>query len=435
MHAVTTVTSSLISQGSAWLNHDDDDNDPEGIRALLCISPTLDKNVKENTLPFVLHCYSQWAIASIFEPRKIVHALRDQVIAQISSESSRVRTILIANVMNMCTTTFATGGATKSILNHLTLDVRNSASTFINTPPAFAPALDRQNAVRTLDSMLEILGLQTHTQPTIDGIQSLEYAAPIFRRACIEPQGQPINLPNILLDPSLNLRYFATMDIILSITNGRSTRFQYEVPFSLELCEQVYRWQLLGNYGSQWLYGLPDQFIMLLAWINTLSETPGAGDNSELIAWIEEQLPQIRIAIDEAGEPLLRIGRMVVQECWRFAVFIYLYMALCNANAHDPRVTRAQKGYMRLVRGVKPGRNPDLFLIASMSMAGVATTQTQDRDTLRQRILNIRECAKRGTCGNDVLLKLEDIWERTANEGRPAVWSDLRVADLRIRGK
>ncbi|CAE6478102.1 unnamed protein product [Rhizoctonia solani] len=35
---------------------DEDEDDPEGIRALLCIVPTLDKNVKENSLPFVLCC-------------------------------------------------------------------------------------------------------------------------------------------------------------------------------------------------------------------------------------------------------------------------------------------------------------------------------------------------------------------------------------------
>ncbi|KAH7334136.1 hypothetical protein B0J17DRAFT_721356 [Rhizoctonia solani] len=147
---------------------------------------------------------------------------------------------------------------------------------------------------------------------------------------------------------------------------------------------------------------------MLFAWINSLCDTPGASDNSELIAWIERHIPQIRIAIDASGDPLLRIGRMVVREFWRFALLIYLYMALCKANAFDPRVICAQKGFMRLIRGVKPGRNPDAHLVSPMVVAGVATLEERDRDTLRRRILNLRECADPGTAGSDVILELED---------------------------
>jgi hypothetical protein len=77
--------------------------------------------------------------------------------------------------------------------------------------------------------------------------------------------------------------------------------------------------------GLQWLYGFPDQFVMLFAWIHCLCDTPG-GDSPELIAWVEKLLPQIKIAVGEFGDPLLRIGRMVVQDCWRYAVRIYLYM-------------------------------------------------------------------------------------------------------------
>ncbi|KAJ1310630.1 hypothetical protein OPQ81_009159 [Rhizoctonia solani] len=377
----------------------DDDNDPEGVRIILCRAPRADRNIKENTLPFVLYCYSQWAIATIFEPLKVTHKIRDQVISQFSSENTRTKSILIANVMNIC-------GSAKE-----------------------------QNAVRILDNMLEIIAIQLDTHPLSNCVQSLENAACIFRRACPELPGRSINLPNLLLDLSLNLRHFATMDIIKSVATGLPTCFQYEVPFSLELCDRVYHWQLQGNYGLQWLYGLPDQYIMLFAWINTLSETPGAGVNTKLITWIESQLPQIKVAIDESGDPSLRIGRMMVLESWRFTVPIYLYMVLCKANANDVRVIRAQKGFMRLLRTVKPGRNPDAYLIISMAVVGAATVEERDRETLRQRILSVREYAECGTAGNDVIRMLEDIWARTRDEGRAAVWSDLRIAYSRNRGK
>ncbi|KDN37471.1 hypothetical protein RSAG8_10133, partial [Rhizoctonia solani AG-8 WAC10335] len=391
-HSTATMSSGSISSGVTGLDHDDSD-DLEGVRVIMCMTPTMDKNVKENTLPFVLQCYSHWAIARLFEPLKVAHSMRDQIIQQSSSDKTRTRIILLANVMGMYARNFAIDGTGTSILGYLALEVQKSASSFMATPPSFS-ASDRQSAMHTLNSIHEILAIQINTQPSTACVQLLDCAAPVFRRACLEPPGQPLNLPRILLEPNPNLRHFATIDIMKSVTTGRPTYFQYEVPFSLELCEQMY--QMQDIYSLQWLHGFPEQFIMLFAWINSLCETPGASENSELVAWIERQLPQIKIAIDESGDPVLRLGRMVVQECWRFAVLIYLYMALCKASALDPRVIRAQKGFMRLVRGIKPGRNPDAHLVSPMVVAGVATLEERDRDTLRQRIVNLRECAQQG---------------------------------------
>ncbi|EUC56352.1 fungal zn(2)-cys(6) binuclear cluster domain protein, putative [Rhizoctonia solani AG-3 Rhs1AP] len=411
----------------------DEDNDPEGVRLLLCPTPALDKNAKSNTLPFVLHCYSQWALARVFEPLKLVYTMRDQVITHFSSETTRNRTILIANVMDTFAKKLAIDDSRKTILNRLVLDVQQSGAYFTATPPSSVPNWDRQNAMHTLDSMLETFSLQIATQSISACIQSLDYAAPVFRRACSEPPEQPVNLANILLQSNLNLRNFAIFDIIQSITTGRPTYIRYEVPFSLELCERIY--QVQDSIGLRWLHGFPDQFILLFAWIISLCEVPRAGNNAELVTWIETNLPHIKIAVDDSGDPVLRIGRMVVQECWRFAVLVFLYMVLGQAHAHDPRVIRALKGFMRLVRGVKPGRNPDAYLFTPMSVAGVAATEAQDQDTLRQRILGVRECADPGTVGNDVVLELEDIWARARDEGRPAVWSDLRIACFRVTGR
>ncbi|QRW22657.1 oxalate decarboxylase [Rhizoctonia solani] len=430
---VPTVPSS-ISQ--VWSDYDeseiDEEGDPEGVGLILCTNPTMDKNVKDNALPFVLECYSRWAIARVYEPLKVVHAMRDQVIQQFASDNGRKRTIMIANVMKMFGQDLVIDGRGQFILNCLASDVQEKSIAFMKTPPLFDIAMDRRNAMRALDSVLEILALQVNTQPIAACIRSLDNAAPIFRRACIEPPGQPLNLPNIMMEHSLNLRHFATIDIVRSVSTGQPTYFRYEVPFSLELCEKMYQMQDVS--GLQWLYGFPDQFVMLFAWIHCLCEKPG-GNVSELIAWVESILPQIKIAVGEFGDPLLRIGRMVVQDCWRYAVRIYLYMVLGGANALDPRVMRVQKDFMRLLRGVKPARNPDAFLMSPIIIAGVATLKERDRHTLRRRMLNVRECAEPGTSGNDGMLQLEDVWARTKVEGRPAVWSDLGIAVRRVTGR
>ncbi|GAB1527196.1 hypothetical protein RhiTH_010371 [Rhizoctonia solani] len=422
------TTPDLTLQVSTANNLEDDedyDDDPEGVRNLLCLAPTLHKNVRDNSLPFVLQCYSGWAIARVFDPLKLVDAMRDQVIQYFSSEDTRIRTILIANVMNKFSKSLTIDGIERSILDKLALTVRRNGIHFMATLPS-DPALDRENAMRILDSMLEIFSLRTVTQSMATCFQSLDDAAPIFRRACIEPLGQPIDLSSILLNPNLNLRHFVTTDIVTTVTTGLPTYFQYKVSFSLELCEQMYRMQ--DKVGLQWLHGFPDQFIMLIAWINSLRETPGASEDTKLIEWIEKAIQQIRFATSRPSDPLLRIGRVVVQECWRCA-------ALCKANACDPRVVYAQKGFMRLVRGVVQARTPDAFLFTPIVVAGFATIEESDRNVIRQRILGVRECAEPGTVGNNFMLMLEDVWTRTRDEGRVAVWSDSRLATFRVTGR
>ncbi|CAE6449285.1 unnamed protein product [Rhizoctonia solani] len=403
-----------------------DDNDLEGVRVLLCTVPNMDRNVKDNSLPFVLYSYSQWAITRVFEPLRIAHTMQEKIIAQFSSENTRTRTILIANVMDMFARNLVIDGARKFIVDQLVLEGQKCGAYFLATPSL--PELDKRNAMRTLDSILEIF-----TQPLAACLQSLDYAAPVFRRGCSEPPGQPVNIANLLLESNISLQCFAILDIIQSATTGRPTYCQYEVPFSLELCERVYGLQ--NDHGLQWHLGFPDPFILLFAWINSLSEIPEATNNSSLIAWVETNLPQIKVSIAESGDPLLCLGRTVIQECWRYAVLIYLYMVLCKANAYDPRVVQAQQGFMRLIRGVKPGRNPDAHLSPPAVIAGVVTIKERDRETLQQRILGVQEFTERGTVGNDYMLELEDVWTRTKDEGRPAVWSDLRIACFRVTGR
>jgi hypothetical protein len=52
-----TIAPGSISQ--AWIDEEsdiDDESDPEGVGTILCVSPTLDKNTKDNSLAFVLEC-------------------------------------------------------------------------------------------------------------------------------------------------------------------------------------------------------------------------------------------------------------------------------------------------------------------------------------------------------------------------------------------
>ncbi|CAE6450868.1 unnamed protein product, partial [Rhizoctonia solani] len=114
-----------------------DDNDWEGVYNLLSITPTMDRNSKENTLPFVLQSYARWAITSTFEPRKAAYILRNQVFECFYSQSSRERVILIANVMNMYARSLIVDASGTSILNHVVSSFQAGSSRFMAAVPSY----------------------------------------------------------------------------------------------------------------------------------------------------------------------------------------------------------------------------------------------------------------------------------------------------------
>ncbi|ELU36639.1 hypothetical protein AG1IA_09324 [Rhizoctonia solani AG-1 IA] len=408
--------------GSTLVVPDDGaDYDPEGIRTLLFMAPTMDRNTPDNSLSFVLQCLytdSQWAIFSTFEPLEMVHRIRDNVIQRFASKDTRIKTILMANVLRGFPQELAIGGKSMSVLTYLAHEVQKSGPLlrlYENRYGHFAAAyIVSIMAIVKATSDSVVVTLQLYTQPTIAFAKSFDEIAAIFRYACPDLPGKPVNLPKIMLGTDTSLQWFACMDITHGALTGKPTYFQYDVPFSLHLCEQTPSYQ-----SFQSIYRIPNQIIMFFAWVNSLCETPRTGDSREMVAWAEEMLPQIKFTAGESGDPLLRLGRIAT---------------LCRADAHDPRVVRAQRGLMRLIKGMKQGRNPDLFL-APMAIAGVVAWRDNDRAIIRRRYSSIRECSSQGTMLNECVMQLEDIWKRTREENRPAVWSDLRIAFRRVTGK
>ncbi|CAE7184244.1 unnamed protein product [Rhizoctonia solani] len=431
----------------------EDDNDLEGVQEIFYRTPLgLDRMVDSNSLPFVLQSctflfilrtgellteplsVAQWLPLTLFDPLKIIHTARDVIINQFSqSPTLRSRLILISELIVMLAKSWSLDGRGMGMLQLLRGEIWQNITEYQPRRYPVSGEEERQRACTTLDNLMELMSIQMTAAPLSVILRLLQSAAPVFLSAC--PPPHPPYLPKILLEPGLNLRHFAAVDIAISVTTGRPLLCRYNIPWSLELCDEFMKKR--ENHGLQWLVGIPDQFIMLFAYMNGLkedAETLGTPINPRIIAQIEEDMKKISILPCDSRDPSLALGRMVVQECWREVVFIYLYMALCEAHALDSRVAKAQKGFIKLMNGIKPGRNPDAFLTIPTLIAGVATTKPSHRQTIRSRILGLPHCNIPNTAGNDSLLILEDVWARTELEGRVARWGDLREACRRITG-
>ncbi|QRW18616.1 Fungal Zn(2)-Cys(6) binuclear cluster domain [Rhizoctonia solani] len=163
----------------------------------------------------------------------------------------------------------------------------------------------------------------------------LQTALPVFLAAC--PSARPPHMLDILLKGGLNLSHFVAADVAICVTTGRPLLCRYHVPWSLDLCNEFM--EKVENQGSQWLFGIPDQFILLIGYIDGLVKNATAAGitvDSGLLAQIEDDVRRIQVSPCESNDPSL-VARMAVQQCWREAVIVYL-MALGGAHALDPRV-------------------------------------------------------------------------------------------------
>ncbi|CAE6483744.1 unnamed protein product [Rhizoctonia solani] len=390
-----------------WEEQETDDDDPEGLKETLYISPVMDSSVKDNTIPVALQTCAQWCLLVMFEPLKISQSMKQHVTDQIiSSDSSRAWMIFAVSILRA--------------------GVNQKSACYTSKRVSLEPNIDRQLATNLLNDYLDIISIQAPTHPLRSSYRLLQDAAPIFRFACPDPLGLPVYLPRIMMNPPFSLLYFVALDVTMSVASGRPMLCNYDPGSSLELCDQLL--QSDNNYGFQWLFGAPDQYILLLARINTLYERQGANLEPYVLDEIAEDLSKLRFSLAKSSDPALMVTRTAVQEGWRQAMYVYLYMTLYKANSEDQRVEQARKTFMRLVNVITPGHGSDGFLVIPMMIVGVVLLKRRDRDSIRKRILGLRECRNPESAWNDNVRMLEDIWGRTAAENRPATWIDLRIA-------
>ncbi|CAE6362198.1 unnamed protein product [Rhizoctonia solani] len=361
---------------------DNEESDDEGIKRIICTIPRLFGTVDDTSIEFVLENYARWIPLTLFDPLKVVRKTKLIVLHQFAlSATSRSRVLLVARLMNILVNKRALDEQGVVILGLLKDTILKDVIGCSLRYPISDET--RQQAASALCNVLELMVIQFLGAPLNSAIKFFEVAVPVFLAAC--PPPHPPHLLDIFLNPSLSLRHFAATDVILGVITGRATRCRYHIPWSLELSDHLLERQ--ENQGAEWLIGIPDQFILVLAYITSLrrdaqlhvsrynnygrvrhaessswynqstgSSGSGLGDwkgalDSTMMKKLEDDISRIRILPGESDDPALRITRIIVQECWREVVHICFYMALCGASAEDPRVQQAQKKYMRLLDG------------------------------------------------------------------------------------
>ncbi|CAE6441965.1 unnamed protein product [Rhizoctonia solani] len=406
------------------------DGDIQGVKEVFCVSRiSLNGSVESSALPFVLQSYARWIPRVFFDPLKVAHKTKEDLIAQFTFPHFRSRILLFSHIMSALAKSWVVDEKGKQMIEMIKEELMGSlASYIVRNNRHLASEAERQKANSALDNTLEVLGILVFSSPLAATLSILQLAAPAFIAAC--PPPHPPHLSSVLVDPRFNTRLFVALDILFSIATGRPMSCKYHVPWSLQLCDDLAA--KYEDYGLRWLCGMPDQYAMLFAYMNELRED---GCTTEgIIEQIEDDIRNIKITPVDSKDPALRVGRMVVQECWREVVFLYLYMALCGAPATDARVKGSVRSFIRLLKRTVPYRNTDIFMSIPMLIVGIACTKPSHRQIVCARILQIPNWKQPNSSGNDLFRILQDVWERTSLEGRASRWDDIREACKRVVG-
>ncbi|KAG8736274.1 hypothetical protein FRC10_009491, partial [Ceratobasidium sp. 414] len=337
----------------------------------------------------------------------------------LESDDTRHATTLVANIIYWLVNN-PTDGDGFQALARLQARVRQKIASVSSSqsPPSDVRA---REALDALYEMEEMICVQSFSTPLSHTIRLHKSAALAYRYACSEPPGAPVHLPAKLLQPESTFRHFPAMDILLSLSTCQPMVFRYDVTPLPDLGELD-----KISPGLQWMHGIPDQFLVMLARMNMLREDFAPDVDPWIINDLETQITNFEPIVDRSINSYLAIARLTVQESWRQAMYIYLYMGLCGANTCDSRVKKALNEFVRILEGVTPRRTPDAFMLVPMIVAGIAARKQHNRTTIRRRMLGVRDCYQIGTSGGAAAQILDDLWSLSDSMRRPAVWADLR---------
>ncbi|KAG8736273.1 Maltose acetyltransferase [Ceratobasidium sp. 414] len=329
----STSRTSPSYQGSVWPSPagerdgdsttTEDDSDTEGVMSIFGPTLALDRGVPSNALPYVISTYLRWVIRTTFEPLKAARQARDNLTKRyMHSDDSRCGTTLIASVADSLIKNRAAVAGQFPAMAVLEYRV-NQKLAMIKSSREPLPDAHASDVLNVLHDVHEMISVQCLTKPLSHFMKLLRGVVPVYQEACSEPLGVPIHLPAKLLHPESVLRHFPSMDILISFGTSQPMLLRYDVTHVPDLCERIIQ---IDNIGLQWMNGVPDHFLVMLARMNMLREEFAPNVDPQIVQELEAGIDNFKPTLDESPDSYLKVARLMVQESWRQVMYIYLYM-------------------------------------------------------------------------------------------------------------
>ncbi|KDN33679.1 hypothetical protein RSAG8_13231, partial [Rhizoctonia solani AG-8 WAC10335] len=224
-----------------------------------------------------------------------------------------------------------------------------------------------------------------------------------------------VPLLNVLTSGSHEVAVFVLMDCTCAMAFGLPQHVEYDTTVHSQLFSP----------SHQWAHGSPIEFQAILADINACRDkSPTARDWREieysLLSW------QSRPGEYDFTESWMMIAWYAVQESWRLALLIYLYMTVCDASSDDLRIQTHVKQLLQVVGTVRKQKSSgaEISFLVQYLMAGICARNEAHRKSVRDVLAETKEAKFWFIRGSDFVTVLDHLWHGAEVDGRPVKWGD-----------
>ncbi|QRV97118.1 Fungal specific transcription factor domain [Ceratobasidium sp. AG-Ba] len=155
-----------------------------------------------------------------------------------------------------------------------------------------------------------------------------------------------VSLTHILASSRAELIHFILLDSLCSLAYALPQAIEYDTsvaPFDIEM------------HPTKWIHGCPVEFQHALVEINAHFNARVGARPLRDWRYIEHRLKswQAKVWSTTDEEPRRTVARLAVQESWRHALLIYLYMGACGVTSDDLRVQASVRQVFKLADTLK----------------------------------------------------------------------------------
>ncbi|KAF8599449.1 hypothetical protein BDV93DRAFT_300265 [Ceratobasidium sp. AG-I] len=294
---------------------------------------------------------------------------------------------------------------------------------------ALNPNLSVEELEIHLFGLLELIFLKFVAINTQAGYSLLRRSVPVFiglvssdPSLLVERQGLLLISVTRALDfHRCEVKQFVFRDSMIAFALGTPSFVQYDtsdcstIPFAVSPLE--------------WAHGIPAEFVVCIVQVNAWrASNPGIPDANDWPALVLRTLTWMPKAMDLVGEASCQdsykvVARLAVQETWRHAVLIYIYMGMCLFSSNDPQVQHSVKQIVQLMEVLS--KSPlDVQLFLPYLTAGLAARYEHQRAAVRDKIASFFDTRIWILPGAEFIKVLDHLWHGAAVGGAPVTWDD-----------
>ncbi|CAE6455533.1 unnamed protein product [Rhizoctonia solani] len=392
---------------------------PRGINA--------NRQMRGSYLSFILEGYESHRVNKFFRPPAI--SMRGFLRIQMKRSHG------IIGFMYLAAKVFeALAGKQEVAIQSCSQWVTRYSKHVMNPDEPLNPYPSIQEIEDRLGGLIELAFLQFIVLGTAAGYTTLRLALPTFLRLvsddpnlCVEQKHNGllcISLPGVLSSSRVDIRRFVFHDIMYSLVLGLPTLADYDsagfpiVPGS--------------NNSIDWVHGVqgvPVEMIVNIAEVHNWRNQAKGADWRVLemrsLVWMWNQSDV------QSDESVQMVYRVAIQEAWRHATLIYIYMGVCGVNSHDARVQASVHQIVKLMRAVGDTHLDVHFSIPSV-IAGLAARFEPQRALILQKLKTFDGLRLWILRGRDFACILEQLWHGAAVDGAAVGWDEYVQARCEV---